>query len=335
MLKKYRTVCLLASATVIYGLVLLPHAYRRGKANLHTESERIFYQTIDVDRENRLNEMKIQLHFGYISDDAASKIIIEQEGISHIHVENTDSIRNLSLTAKNAIAQQTILAQINPLNIIRFDSLFNAGLRERNIRARTIVCYTNDHTGEVFYSNPDTLFHTPVFVTSKCYLDIDGKISVQSHIGTTFFCIIRNSDSIFTWGTSIWLLLTGFLIYPVFRKKKPQKQLINLSDRTVIPIRLDKNKCNLTCRNKNIKIAKDFPVLVEALLKCPEYYATYNDLIPVLYGNINVDKGINRLHQLVSRSRRTLEANAIMEITMEPCSKGYQLRVMAGYKVTV
>jgi DNA-binding winged helix-turn-helix (wHTH) protein len=321
--------------SIIYAIAIYLLYAREGN-RLQEESSALFYQAVNADRDIRLQETGMPVHYRYASNknDTSSYITIEDEHQIR-RIKKTDSLRQLSHLEKHDRMLQTALMQLNPINVYALDSLFRLEWQKKDVSARTAVRYTNHTTGETLYSYPDTLFHTFAFATEKIHTGIGNEITLQAYTGIKPYDIVRRSVGTLGGTILAWFMFVVLWIYVTFRRKKvlavpsipdnylPPVQPERTRYQITAHICLDVDKQILTGHGKEISLTPHLVQLLEFLCQCPDHYASYNDLISALYGEIG--GGRNRLSQTVIRLRKELEYIPGLTVKNIP-GNGYQLQ---------
>jgi DNA-binding winged helix-turn-helix (wHTH) protein len=289
---------------------------------------------VNADRDIRLQETGMPVHYGPTHNDTSSYITIEDEHQIR-RIKKTDSLRQLSLMEKQNRAIQSVLMQLNPISVYALDSLFHLEWQKKDVSARTAVRYTNHTTGETLYSHPDTLFHASAFATEKIHTGINNEITLQAYTGIKPYDIVRHSVGTLGGMTLAWFMFVVLWIYVTFRRKKalaapsipdnhpPLVQPERTRYQITAHICLDVDKQILTDHGKGIPLTPHFVQLLGFLYQCPNHYASYNDLISALYGEISGGK--NRLSQTIKRLRKELECISGLTVKNIP-GNGYQLQ---------
>ena len=321
----------------IYGSVL-NMSYNESKTNILKEARIVLEDVIDTDRDFRLKEINMFFSFRVSPNDTSKYIKIEKTGHPTVHIEKTDSVRQIPQMVAQNNAFQTALLQKNPIKTSRLDSLFHQKLQEEGIQARTAMQYTNNTTGETHYSNPGITSYKSFFALPKINTGIQDEITLQAFVKLSLYSIIYKGFVPMSGITIVWLLVLTLLLYIIFRKGKVievEKQVevfvSDLSARPRMMIRVDifleADRNCLVYRDKEINLTNDYARFLTVLLSRPDYFATYDELITELYGNIEEKMGKNRLGQLVNRIRKEVLIQ-IPDIELEAVQgKGYQIPV--------
>ena len=337
-LRSYVAVFFIFSVCFVYGAVLNMF-YNESKVSLLKDAGIVFEGIIDIDRDSRFKATNAPFSFKVLPNDTSDKPAkIERDGYPTIYLEKKDSIRKLPNTVLQNSTIQTFLLHENPIKISRLDSLFQQKLQDVGIQARTAVHYIDNTTGKTHFSNLDMADLKHFFAYPKINTGIQDEITLQAFVKLSLYSIISKGFVPMSGITIVWLLVLALLSYIAFRKRKVievEKQVeVFVSDLSAKPrmmiradIFLETDRNCLVYDDREIDLTNDYARFLTVLLSRPDYFATYDELIPELYGNIEEKMGKKRLEQLTRRLRNNVLVQ-IPDMELETVlGRGYRIRV--------
>jgi DNA-binding winged helix-turn-helix (wHTH) protein len=296
--------------------------------DLLKESRDCFSEAVNKDRDFRFREANMPVYFGIVPKNTANRITIEREGHPTIYKEKTDSIRQLSNATKQNHMIQTALLYENPINVNTLDNLFRTELQKKNIGAQTVIQYTDNTTNKTHYSHRGSLPKKDFNRLPEVIAGVDAEITLRAFVKLSPVGIVHNAA--FTMGgiTFIWIILMSVLTYLALKKEKVDvateqsgRNQVQLTD--TLYLEADRN-C-LIYNQQEIKLTGQYTQFLSILFNRPENFASYEELIKELYGEIGGKTGKERLSQLAKRIRIDVFAS-IPEVELKNApQKGYRV----------
>jgi DNA-binding winged helix-turn-helix (wHTH) protein len=340
MKQNYKFYIGLVLAFLIYGIFIYVY-YMGSTHDLLKESSDCFSEAVNKDRTFRLREANIPIYANFSPEDTVIQMTIEREGYSTICKEKTDSIRQLPNTTILNHTTQTILLHKNPIHANMLDNLFRTELQKENIKAQTIIQYTDNTTNKT-YSYPDSLPKKGFDRLPEVIVGINAEIILRASVKLSPASIVRNAASAMGGITFIWVILMSVLIYFTSKKEnvevevevateQSERKQAQLTD--ILYLEADKN-C-LIYNQQEIKLTGQYTQFLSILFNRPKYFASYEELIKKLYGEIEKEAGKERLSQLTKRIRMDVFAS-IPEVELKNTpQKGYRVVVLIKKSIAV
>jgi DNA-binding winged helix-turn-helix (wHTH) protein len=305
--------------------------------DLLKESTDCFSEVVNKDRDSRLEETNMSAYFGIVPEDTANQTTIEREGYPIIYKEKTDSVRQLSNVVIQNHMIQTVLLYENPINVNMLDSLFRTELQKKNIKAQTVIQYTDNTTNKTYYSNHDSLPKKDFDRLPEIIAGVDGEITLRAFVKLSPAGIVRNAASAMGGITFIWVILMSVFIYLALKKEKvaavteqTKQNRVRLTDNLL----LETDKNCLIYKQKEIKLTGQYTQFLSVLFHNSDHFASYEELIQKIYGKIEEEAGKERLSQLVKRIRMDV-FTSIPEVELENVPrKGYKV-ILAEKNIAV
>ena len=307
--------------------------YNESKASLLKDAGIVLEDVIDIDRELRLKETNQPYFFGVTPKDTSKYITMEREGHPTVYLEKTDSMRRIPRAIAFNNAMQTILLDENPIRISRLDSLFHQKLQEEGTQVRTAMQYTDNTTGQTYYSIPDSSSYKSFFACPKIHAGIQSEITLEAFVKLSPLVIVGKSFSPIVGITLIWLVLMGMLAYVAFHKPKEKIMEVVVTEpfgRARIDVRedlcFDMDMGCFLYKEEEIKLTTHQAKFFGILFNDTTYFATYDNLIAGIYNKVE-NGGKSRLEQLANRIRSNV-LTQMPGMELETVSgRGYRLRV--------
>jgi DNA-binding winged helix-turn-helix (wHTH) protein len=329
MKQHYKFYISLVPAFLAYGIFISVY-YIGSTHDLLKKSSDCFSEAVNEDRIFRLREANIPIYANLSPEDTASQMTIEREGFSTIYKEKTDSIRQLSNTTILNHTTQTILLHKNPIHVNMLDSLFRTELQKENIKAQTVIQYTDNTTNKTYYSHGDSLPRKGFERLPEVIAGIDGEITLRASVKLSPAGIIRNAAPAMGGITFIWVILMSVLIYFTLKKENvatATEQPERNRGQSIDNLYLDADRDCLIYNQKEIHLTEQYIQFLSVLLNNPDHFASYEELIKKMHGEIGEKAGKERLSQLV-RQMRTKVFVYIPEVELKNVNR-------RGYKVVL
>lgn len=307
--------------------------YKKAHTELLVIGGAIFQETISVDMDERLKETKMPVLFRIEPNDTASQITIKREGHPTVYKEKTDSYKQQTYAKKQNNTTQSVLMIKNPIRVNALDSLYSGKLQDADIKAETAVRYTDNVKGETTYSCVDTLFFKNSDASPPETIGFEDEITLQAFIKFSPVSIVGHALFPMSGITAVWLLLMVMLFYFLLRKEKqgemipatyPDTYKYQLADHLVY----DAEKGIILYNSDEILLTPQAAQVLDNLLRSPDHFMTYSQLIRELYGDADIG-GKNRLDQTIKRTREILAEIPELRI-MNVSKKGYRLMTPTG-----
>lgn len=326
--------------TLVVSLICLSMVgatYRGTESQMIKDVNIVFSEVVDMDIDLRLKDSNMDFSFGASPVDPLQPATIEIDGHQTTHLENVDSLRQISDNVFLNNSKQSILLRKKPINIIELDNMFQSGLHERGIHLHTALQYTDNTTGKSYYSNPDSSLYKSYLFLGRIDAGVFSEISIQAYVKVTPFTIIRKAALPMGGITSAWIIFLITLVYIALRKPKvvEKEKIVEVfvTDPLVRSrIEVLHNLCLEADRNcfvyngQEIELTSLITQFFTVLLSSPDKYVSYDEMLSRLYeGYKNYNK--NSLDQLVARVRKMIlpQIPCLKLITVP--GKGYRLEV--------
>lgn len=325
--KKYMMYIIPAICTGIILTIYSP--FDSGRENIAILMNEALKETIAIDFHRRNNkEMKV------MNNSPSRKIkkikIMGEKGPETI--EFKDSIEEY--LAEQLVAQY-ILAQIHPVVLNDFNTIFNEELKKRGISCPTgIICQHNDKTQ---YSGQDTITLKKAIITPPVVLDIKNTVKVQAWAGCDRMTLLRHTNKkALGYVIFFFIASASVLFYKGKKKETPENTTVNIQkvkDTETIPsppqgIRIDENKQKIYIDCKECVTTKMEFLILALLIREPDHFVTREQIAQTLWPKENeiVDAVLlnNRIDGHIKGLRKTLYEFPGYQLTTIK-GKGYRL----------
>jgi DNA-binding winged helix-turn-helix (wHTH) protein len=312
------------------GFALSYQAYEKENIILKNRLATALVSAINLETDKRTQGFDF-FHSYHPTPSSSRQITLSKENETTT-LEKTDSIKNLSHAEKFRKAQQTYLFWEKQIQVSVLDSSWCVELWKQGISVQTALGYINNKTKDTVYSHTDTLFYASAYPLEKQTLGVGDEIILQGYAAITPFAVIKQSPGQFILIFILWIGAIVLIVLYMFRNERRD----NSRQPSSQTIHLDMDSNLLIFNKQKIELTKDMMLCIKALWDSPEHYASYEELIHLLYGeNVEITNGKNRLNQTIKRIRDKLEPNHHgIEILNLP-RKGYQLKIKNHSKMTV